>query len=216
MAQDAQATNAAKPAPPVAHDRIHITRYIIAYMNNTPLNDIDHLFRQLYREKEKFTNYICNKFGCTPEDARELFQESCIAMFQNIKNGRLTKLTVASSTYLMSIGIHKMMDKQKRPWTEVPISEGNFEQLERYLQAENETDEQLTEKLELANSLMEQVASSHCRDILWGYYWENLNMEELAARLNKKNADVVKAQKSQCIQKLKNHIKNVFRKEELI
>lgn len=184
-------------------------------MNTIPLNDTDQLFRQLYREKEKFTNYICHKFGCSREDAHELFQDSCIAMFQNIKNGRLTRLSVASSTYLISIGVHQMMDKLKRPWTETAISESNFEQLERYLQNEKEADELLTEKMELADRLMEQIASSHCRDILWGYYWENLNMEELAVRLNKKNADVVKTQKSQCIQKLKNHIKNVFRKENL-
>lgn len=157
-------------------------------------------------------NYICRKFRCSREDAQELFQDSCITMFQNIKSGQLTRLTVASSTYLMSIGIHKMMDKLKSPITEKPFGEGDFEVLERYLQTEKEADEQLSEKMILAESLMNEVASSHCRAILWGYYWENLNMEELAIRLNKKNADVVKAQKSQCIQRLRNHINNVFRK----
>lgn len=184
-------------------------------MKNISLNDTDYLFQQLYQEKDKFANYICHKFGCSRDDAQELFQESCVTMFQNIKSGRLTQFTASSSTYLLSIGIHKMLDKLKSPWTELSIDEGNFDQLERYLQAEKANDDCLTKKMELANSLMEKVASSHCRDILWGYYWENLSMEDLAVRLNKKNADVVKTQKSQCIQKLKNYIKNAFKKEAL-
>lgn len=185
-------------------------------MKNNLLNDTDYLFHQLYQEKDKFANYICHKFGCSRDEAQELFQESCVTMFQNIKSGRLTQLTVASSTYLTSIGIHKMLDRQKSVWTEIPVNEENYAQLEVFLQAEKEKDDALTEKQELANSLMEKVASSHCRDILWGYYWENLSMDDLAIRLKKKNADVVKAQKSQCIQKLKNYIKSTFRKEGLV
>ena len=47
-----------------------------------------------------------------------------------------------------------------------------------------------------------------CDMILWSYYYENMNMSEIANAIDYKNSDSVKAKKAQCMKKLKDRFSN--------
>ena len=44
---------------------------------------------------------------------------------------------------------------------------------------------------------------SPCDVILWSYYYDNMNMTEIASVIDYKNSDSVKAKKAQCMKRLK-------------
>ena len=49
---------------------------------------------------------------------------------------------------------------------------------------------------------------SPCDVILWSYYYDNMNMTEIASVIDYKNSDSVKAKKAQCMKRLKDKFSN--------
>jgi DNA-directed RNA polymerase specialized sigma24 family protein len=63
------------------------------------------LLDEIYIEnRDAFLNWITKGFNLDREEAADLYQDTVIAFFENIRKGKLTSLTVNLQTYLFSIG----------------------------------------------------------------------------------------------------------------
>lgn len=131
-------------------------------------------------------------------DAKDLFQEGVLDFLEKVWKGDLV-LTCTVKTYLYAICKYKWLNQLRRKVPVVDIDD--YEDPGEVLPAFDNTHVPLPDGTELVaavNSLGEP-----CKSLLIGFYYEGLSMEQIAAKLDYKSAQVVKQQKFRCKQRLK-------------
>ena len=69
------------------------------------------LIRQfITKERSKVLAVLRNRLSVSTEDAEDIFQDACIALFNNIQNGKLKTLTCSLSTYFTQICLNMGYD----------------------------------------------------------------------------------------------------------
>ncbi len=131
------------------------------------------------------------------DDARDVFQETLIAVFENIKSKNF-KLTSKLGTYLYSIGKNIWLKKRTRVYErEINIQDNTY--------FENNSENESIQNSEIFIQLKKfyiQI-SEKCRELLRLTYYAALKDKEIAAHLNLSGADYVKTQRYRCIKKLR-------------
>jgi RNA polymerase sigma factor (sigma-70 family) len=134
-----------------------------------------------------------------PDDARDIFQEAMIVLFEKVKSGSF-ELNCQLKTYLYSVCRRlwlKRLSQLQRNSVEV-------EGLMDTVPVEDEVERH--EQRNLDFQIMEQSLNSlgePCRSLLKAYYLEMKNMVEIAADFGYTNADNAKNQKYKCLMRLK-------------
>lgn len=171
-------------------------------------NNDNKVIALFYRQnRSSFMNFFRTTYGKTDDDyLTELFQDSCVSVWQNAKLGKMDNMTCALSTYLFSVGKYKMMAgdrKFKEMTTELDLQN---------LDLVDDDAEELEERENRERKVDELVGDMGypCSDILRMHYWEKLSGEEIAKQMKYASTDAVKTQKYKCMQKLKKAIANMF------
>lgn len=160
----------------------------------------------LYREP--FMAFALKHFDYDRESAADLYQDSFMALYQNIVEGRITHLSASLKTYLFQIGKFKMMnrDRQTRSRQTVDLRDdiGNVEQ--SYADHGQASMSDIT---------FEEVSAMEepCCSVLSLYYWERKSMAQIAHEMNYKNENVAKNRKSLCMKKLRRVLSTRFQRE---
>ena len=142
--------------------------------------------------KEVFA-YIRKRYALSTEDLEDLYQESFTAMYENVRNGKYKELPSCSlKTYLFQICINKTLDYVKEKQKREDID------LHRLLPEDNLEDLKRKEQIYSAIARM----PSPCKDILFAFYWDKYDMDEIARLMKYKDATVAKTQKSRCMKKV--------------
>jgi len=134
-----------------------------------------------------------------PDDARDIFQEAMIVLFEKAKSGSF-ELNCQLKTYLYSVCRRlwlKRLSQLQRNSVEV-------EGLMDTVPVEDEIERH--EQRNLDFQIMDQSLNSlgePCRSLLKAYYLEMKNMVEIAADFGYTNADNAKNQKYKCLTRLK-------------
>lgn len=149
--------------------------------------------------KFEFINWLTNKFNCSEEEARDIYQFAVMTLYDNIKSQRLSELTSSIKTYLFAIGKHKIMEQKKASIRFVPKME---EQLTDVPEVGRWEDEMYEESLQLVERCLELLGEP-CKSLLELYYYHNMSMEEIADRMNYKNRFTSKNLKYKCINRLR-------------
>ena len=142
--------------------------------------------------------FILNNNG-TYDDARDIFQEAMIVLYENAKSERFV-LTCQIKTYLYSICRRlwlKRLQYSNRFTT-------NVESLEETVPVEEDLEHQ--EKLSADFAIMERALGSlgePCKSLLEAYYLEKKDMTVIATTFGYTNADNAKNQKYKCLIRLK-------------
>ena len=158
--------------------------------------------------REQFIAFVTRYFGCGATTAADIYQESFLAMFQNLKEGRIAPQSASLKTYLFQIGRFKALNlsRQRQGRPEVDLyGIGDMEA------AQSEV------RMRLREIAREEVAAMQepCNSVLSLYYWEHMGMAEIARRMNYKNERVAINRKSLCLKKLRELISGRLKKEEL-
>lgn len=168
------------------------------------------------KERSKLLAVLRNRLSISTEDAEDIYQDACIALFDNIKKGRLKTLTCSLSTYFTQICLNMGYNFVNRGH-----SMTSFDQLLDNTQYDEYGLAQLEAVLGLGDGLSsEQTAMMRdivqdlphpCEDILWAYYGDDLSMKEIADVIGFNGADSVKSKKSQCMSKLKERFTRIIK-----
>lgn len=160
-------------------------------------------------ERAKALSFVKKIFSMEDDDAEDVVQESSIALFKNIKQGKLINLTSTLSTYFLSICKRQAL-KHKDKKSRIISFDDKVENTQKDEYSESKIDEILNfGESSITNeqkSFMHQIVQDlpkPCEDILWYYYGDDLDMQTIADLLEYKNADTVKSTKSRCMSKLK-------------
>lgn len=158
-------------------------------------NSIETIYRENYLAIQAF---IIKNSG-NPDDARDIFQEAMIVLFEKAKSGSFA-LSCQLQTYIYSVCRRlwlKRLQKQDRFSQEV-------ETLHEIVQVDDEID--ALEKTNRDFNLMEDALlkiGEPCKSLLEAFYIEKKSMPEIAASFGYTNADNAKTQKYKCLMRLK-------------
>jgi len=170
-------------------------QYLIALQNGN-----QQVFTSLYKKhRGRFFGYIRKCYQKDDDYITDLYQDSCVIFWQNIQRGKLTPETLTSSieTYLIGVGKYKLMAQDRRI-KEILLDN----ELSTFAPVVDEDElRSEVERNEVIQSVVNKMEEP-CSTLLDKFFWEELSGEEIAAQMNFKNADVVKAKKWKCMQKL--------------
>lgn len=186
-----------------------------------PLQHQD-LSRFLSDEKGKVMAYLRKKFSVPDDDLDDIYQESSMALFLNIRDGKLTNLTSTPSTYFLRICINQTLKSIGKQQKVVPLFDDStitnkdefrsdkIDELYR-LCTEDEDAEMVARSERIVQSIIE-VMPDTCKNIFKGYYWDNFTTSTIADLFGFANANSVKTQKYKCLQKFRNRYNELMNK----
>lgn len=180
------------------------------------------LNRFIADEKNKVLAYLRKTFSVSDDDLSDIYQESSVALFTNIRDGKLTNLTSSLSTYFLRICINqtlKFMGKKKKA---VPLfDESKLTNKDTFLPdkidelyklcTENEDAEKVTLSEKVVMSIIESMPDT-CKNVFQGYYWDNLTTTSIADMYGFSNANSVKTQKYKCLKRFRTKYNELMNK----
>lgn len=155
---------------------------------------LDYLYKKYYR---MMTNIVLKNNG-TEDEAKDVYQEALLAFWQKAISGKLV-LTSKISTFLYSICMNQ--------WRK------ELERKSRLSSEEVDSEEYQTHDAEERYKVVMQCISElgdTCKKILTYYYFDGLNMTDIAEKLNFANTDTAKTKKYKCKKKLDSLIKERY------
>lgn len=159
---------------------------------------LDHLYKKHYR---MMTKIVLSNNG-TEEEAKDVYQEALLAFWQKASSGKLV-LTSKISTYLYSVCLNqwrKELDRKSRL---------SGEEVDGTEYQSHEEDE----RLRIVKECIEELGDV-CKGVLTYYYFDGLNMQEIAKKMNFANTDTAKTKKYKCKKKLDSLIKSRYTTED--
>ena len=187
----------------------------IVSLKNQDLN------RFISGEKGKILTYLRKNYSVSDDDIDDIFQESSMALYLNIRDGKLSNLTSSLGTYFMKVCINQTLKFLGKSSKVVPlvdesrISNGNavrddkIDELYGFCMDTEEEDRKIRMEL-LVNNIIASMTDT-CKNILQGYYWNDLSTSTIADMFGFSDANSVKAQKYKCVKKFTdkyNELKN--------
>lgn len=156
--------------------------------------------------KHQFLGWAMRKYKLDSEDGSDIFQDTVIAFYENVKSGKINHLNYTIKTYLFAIAKNLLLNKLK-------YNRRFSDQTDEFdhLIDENDLEEEIIigEKHELVMGQLKRLGEP-CHSILKLFYYDAFSMEAIANRLNYKNQDVVKSQKVRCIKELRKVLMKTF------
>ena len=134
-----------------------------------------------------------------PDDARDIFQEAMIVLYQKVKSGSF-ELNCQLKTYLYSVS--------RRLWlkrlSQLQKTHSEVEDLQETVPVEDELErhEQRNQDFQVMEQSLNNLGEP-CRSLLKAYYLEMKSMVEIAGDFGYTNADNAKNQKYKCLMRLK-------------
>ena len=153
----------------------------------------------IYKENYKMVQTLVTNNNGTPEDAKDIFQESMIVLYEKVISGSF-ELNCQIKTYVYSVCRRlwlKRLNQLQRVSPEV-------ESIEEIVAVEDELE--LHEQRNADFHLMEKAMlglGEPCKSLLEAYYLQKKNMLEIAGSFGYTNADNAKNQKYKCLMRLK-------------
>lgn len=156
-----------------------------------------------------FIRFGIKCYGLDQSIAAEIYQDSFIAMYQNVKCGKLSKLTSSLKTYLFRIGVYKILNYKR------DCNNHHTQDIDDYQDSVADCDSMAWSHKQEITYLAVSVMEEPCNTVLNLYYWKRKSMAEIAYVMNYRNEQVAKNRKSLCIKKLKEYLLDKFRSEGL-
>ena len=153
----------------------------------------------IYRENYGVIQSFILKNNGYPEDARDIFQEAMIVLFEKAKSDSF-ELNCQIKTYLYSVCRRlwlKRLQKFQRYNPEIDSIEETIA-----VEEELEAHEKKNEDFILMEHAMDKIGEP-CKSLLEAYYFQKKTMPEIAVFFGYTNADNAKTQKYKCLVRLK-------------
>lgn len=179
------------------------------------------LNRFLSDERGRVLSYLRKQFSVSDDDLDDIFQESSMALFLNVRDGKLSTLTSSLGTYFMKVCINQTLKFLGKSSKTMPlfddrrITNSDFVRDDKIAELygaciDAEEEEKKTRMELLVNNIIASMTET-CKNILHGYYWDDFSTSTIADMFNFSDANSVKAQKYKCVKKFRdkyNELKN--------
>jgi RNA polymerase sigma factor (sigma-70 family) len=159
------------------------------------------LIRLFQRNRKPIMAFILRNSGGT-DDAEDMLQEALIVLWERVRTGKYRQdsgLDTFVYATVRNLWLRQLSRKRREPVNPLIANEPEDASPSTLdILIESESSRSVTEALDRL--------PEPCRSILIAFYWEELSMEEIAARFGFVNAQTAKAKKYQCKQALKSSL----------
>lgn len=163
-------------------------------------NALKFLYKNNYYMVE---DYILKNSG-SKDDAKDIFQESIIVLYKNLKKETF-ELKGKISTYLYSITRNLWLKKLRDSKISTTSIEGHSDS---FIQESNViTEIEYSESQKMIGNLLRK-ASEKCKNLLKAFYYEKHSMRMIAESQGYSSEQVAKNQKVRCLKKLRTLLNN--------
>ncbi|MEO8720999.1 MAG: sigma-70 family RNA polymerase sigma factor [Ginsengibacter sp.] len=164
----------------------------------------------IYRENFTAIKGFIIKNNGYSDDARDIFQEAMIVLFEKSKSGSFI-LSCRLQTYLYSICRRLWLKKLQKQNRYNP----SIESIEEIVPVEDEIEshEKMDSDLLLMANALQKIGEP-CKSLLEAFYIEKKSMPEIAASFGYTNADNAKTQKYKCLVRLKKIFFTQYKNED--
>ena len=180
------------------------------------------LNRFLSDERGRVLSYLRKQFSVSDDDLDDIFQESSMALFLNVRDGKLSTLTSSLGTYFMKVCINqtlKFLGKNSKTmplFDDRRITNSDFVRDDKIAELygaciDVEEEEKKTRMELLVNNIIASMTET-CKNILHGYYWDDFSTSTIADMFNFSDANSVKAQKYKCVKKFRDKYNELKKK----
>ena len=188
----------------------------IVSLKNQDLN------RFISGEKGKILTYLRKNYSVSDDDIDDIFQEASVALFLNIRDGKLSSLTSSLGTYFMKVCINQTLKFIGKKGKVMPLIDENrisnsnevrddkIDQLYGFCMDTEEEDRKVRMEM-LVNNIIASMTDT-CKNILHGYYWNDFSTSTIADMFGFSDANSVKAQKYKCVKKFTDKYKELKNK----
>ncbi|MCE2845723.1 MAG: sigma-70 family RNA polymerase sigma factor [Sphingobacteriales bacterium] len=161
----------------------------------------EQVYFELYRNcRADFLRWSTFSYNLSSEDARDLYQETFLRIWDNLQKGKLQAFSSSGRTYVFAVGKHVVLDFLSKQQRLVPHSDlSALEQGEDLLQDQHNSDH----TSHVIQSGLNQLEQRE-RSLIELFYFKRLDMHSIAEQLGYKNADVAKKRKYEVFRKLCN------------
>ena len=182
----------------INYSRVKIYDQEKALLEGLAANDTTAI-ETIYRENYAVIQAFIVKNNGYPDDARDIFQEAMIILFEKAKSSSFV-LSCQIKTYLYSVCRRlwlKRLQKQNR-------YNPSIETIQETVAVEDEieTHEKRNEDFTLMENALSKIGEP-CKSLLEAFYIQKKSMPEIAASFGYTNADNAKTQKYKCLVRLK-------------
>lgn len=182
------------------------TKWILAVKTGDP-QAINILYKA-YRTS--FLEWLQKTSSCDKEMATDIFQDSVIALYENIRLGKLKTIDSSVRNYLFGIGKRMYYYRMRK-------NKGNIQTLDEHSKTIHDTSMQVADNLELSEQeaiilKILQNLKEPCRSIIYLFYYKGLSTEHIAQSLNYKNKKVLRVKKVRCMKLLRQATNKLYKK----
>lgn len=172
------------------------------------------------KQWEKSLGYLNKHFSLALEDCEDIFQESFITLYENVKSGKIEKLTSSLSSYFIGVCRNKALEFIRKHSKSVTIDdelslsivtgEIDEEKLNFIISLDGDDNNISEMKNKLTCEIVKSLPSP-CDKLLWGYYRDNLSMKTLAQMFGYKSESAVKVTKHRCCEKFRKYFNERYK-----
>lgn len=180
----------------------------------------EEITKELYNTyKEAFQLFIYKYYKLDNETTKDLYQETWMALYDNLVEGRLLKLTSTLKTYLFQIGRNQALNLLKK--LERLTDETKHQTIEELEGRKTISIETIDEDNDdIKQNIVRRVVANltkACKNILKPFYYENKKLDEILYTLtNYASKDALKTKKYKCMKSLENMLREQFLIEGLL
>jgi len=184
-------------------------------MNN---NDVIHKIKsgdkaaleEVYiKYRPEFIGWMTSVHKVSLGDAKELYQQSVLVLYENIVNGKLMEMNSNIKTYLYAVGKNKFSEL-KRHWNR------NVAEMDDTMPDHSAFEE--AERMDLLVNFSEKALAllgNPCKELLELYYYHRKSMVEIAEILGYKGEASARNQKYKCLLRLKDIFQEELKKNNI-
>lgn len=162
-------------------------------------NDGEKVLKEIYEQyRNEFLKWAIKSHDLTMDEAKEVFQQAIIILYENIVFGKVTEINVQMKTYIFGIGKNKIFELVKK--RSKNAGDPDEEMLLTYSGVDDEIEDE--EKMQNLEMSLQQLGEP-CKTILLQYYYHRRSVQEIADKLEYKNSETMKNVKYKCLMRLK-------------
>ena len=169
------------------------------------------ILKKIYSEyRVEFAGWASRDYGLQHHEALEVFQLSVVALYENVRSGKLTEMRSSLKTYLFSIGRNKALEFHRlRNKRLIDRIDAQTRLTDRSDPDEISEREKLFVLLERA---MERIGNP-CRELLVLSYRKSLSQNVISEMMGYKDRNTVKTRKYKCLKRLKSIIEEIEKED---
>jgi RNA polymerase sigma factor (sigma-70 family) len=166
------------------------------------MGDKDALAEVYKDNRDSIINWITRKHDCSLEEAKDIYQDAIVILYNNAAKGRITKINFSISSYLHEIVRRQFLNRLKK---DKRITRGFMELVREPSEYQMEDENQDQQKLELVHKAIKELSET-CKKLIQLRYFTDLNMESICDQLGYKNSSTTKNLKYKCMRILRRKV----------